>query len=830
MKRNFLFFITVLSCYIITAQDWRKSPAKDDSNYFEVVNKKRQEYTSISKSNSRTDRKKIKQFERWAYFWESRINEDGSFPSPLTTYNEWNNYQQNIPAEKSENLISWTLIGPKVIPESGTTFYAGMGRLNVVTFNPTNSDEIWVGAPGGGIWRSDDAGANWTPKGDNIPNLGVSDIVFHPTNSDIMYMATGDYDGFQNTSIGVLKSTDHGETWVATGLNYEVTQTRLIAHLLIDPNNPDTIFATTNGGIYKSTDAGVNWSLKTTTASFNDIMYKEGSTTTLFATGGRSTTFYISTDNGENWTDSSTGLGNSGRFDIATTAADSEYVVGMNNRNVYESTDGGASWNSLAISTPSGLSTQGGYNQTLLVAPDNKDLIIIGGVDGWRSINGGSTWQKYLDGYWVPGNPFFYVHSDHHDLEFLPGSTTEVFSANDGGLFKGDITTNDVWEDLSSGLSITQYYKVAGTPQNADFLLAGAQDNDITQYNGTEWINRNFGSDGVEALWNYSDSNVAWTCSQAGYVERTTDGWATRTTRLNTPGGARFVWPLEIDPTDPNTIYGGFGNIYSSSNSGDTWTNLNSPGASPRAITVAPSDNQVIYVTDGNGVYITTNGGFSWDTLTLPVNGLVTSIAVNSTNPAEVYICYGRYNDGNRVFKSDNSGTSWTNISGTLPNVPMHKILYLTGGDGDLFLGSDIGVFHRNNSSTDWEVYGEGLPNVISNDLEVHYGTNKLRVATYGRGIWEIPIGSAVLGIGEFEDPNVLTVFPNPSNGEFTIKLADFDSKSEITIYNIIGGVVKSFKTDKINTNVDLSSYSSGVYLVDLKNNNKRIVKKIIVK
>ncbi|MBQ4804369.1 T9SS type A sorting domain-containing protein [Aquimarina sp. MMG015] len=828
MKKTPFLIIATLSCCLLTAQNWRNSPSHDESNYFDIVREKRQEYSSINKSRTRVDRKKIKQFERWAYYWERRINEDGTFPDPMKTYNEWDKYQENNPIQKNTNNANWTLVGPKVIPDSETTFYAGMGRLNVVTFNPNDLDEIWVGSPGGGVWRSNDFGNNWMPKGDNIPNLGVSDIVFDPTNSDIMYLATGDFDGFQNNSIGVLKSTDHGESWQTTGLNYEVKRTRQIAHLLIDPNNTNTIFATTDRGIYKSTDAGANWVVKTATARFNDIMYKEGSTSTLFATNGSSTNFYISTDNGETWTTSSTGLTNGGRFDIATTASNPEFLMGMNNGTIYRSTDGGTSWST--VSSPATLSTQGGYNQTILIAPDDANLVIVGGVDGWRSTDGGSSWEKYLDGYWVPGTPFFYVHSDHHDLEFLPGSSTEVFSANDGGLFVGNIRTNDPWLDLSSGLSITQYYKVAGTPQNADFLLAGAQDNDITQYNGIDWINRNYGSDGVEALWNYSDSNVAYTCSQVGYVERTTDGWATRTTALNTPRGARFVWPLEIDPTDPNTIYGGFGNIYSSSNSGDDWTNMNSPGGAPTAITIAPSNNQVLYVTDGNGVYTTANGGTDWNTLTLPVAGNVTSIAVNSTDPTELYICYGRYNDGNKVFRSNNSGTTWENISGTLPNVPMHKILFLTGGDGDLFLGSDIGVFHRNNTGTDWQIYGQGLPNVISNDLEVHYGTDKLRVATYGRGVWEVSIASNQLGIGEFEDPNVLTIFPNPSNGVFTLKLVDFNNESEITIYNIIGGVVKSFKTNEITNTVDLSSYSAGVYLVDMRNNNKRIVKRVILK
>ncbi len=596
---------------------------------------------------------------------------------------------------------------------------------------------------------------------------------------------------------------------------------------MIDPTATSTIFATTRQGIFKSIDGGTNWALKSTGIGFNDIVYKAGSTTTLFATASGSSRFYISTDNGENWTESSTGITNNGKLDIAVTAADPEQIIAINNRRVYKSTDGGANWN--AITTPGTLSTQGGYNQTVVVSPGDKNLMLIGGVHGWRSMDGGTTWEIYLDGYWQAGRPFFYVHSDHHDLEFLPGSNSIVFSANDGGLFKGDLTSATRWEDLSSGLSITQYYKLAGTPQNANFILAGAQDNDITHYNGTNWINRNYGTDGVEALWNYSDSNMAWTCSQAGSMRRTTNGWATNAQSIATPGGARFVWPLEINPTTPTTIYGGFNSLYRSTDSGDTWTSLNSPGSSPTVITVAPSDDNVIYVSDGNRVYGTTNGGTDWNTLALPVSGNIRSIAVNSTDPTEVYICYGRYNDGNKVFKSSDSGINWTNITGTLPNVPMHKILFLTGGNGDLFLGSDIGVFHRNNTLSDWEILGTGLPNVIVNDIEVHYATQKLRVATYGRGVWEISIASGTLGVEEFAS-NALEIYPNPTQGQFTLLLKEITGESQITVYNIIGGVVKSFKTKKTTIDMDLSQFSSGMYLVDIKNGNKKIVKKLILK
>ncbi|MDY8136831.1 VPS10 domain-containing protein [Aquimarina sp. 2201CG5-10] len=826
MKKVSLSLLLCIASFISTAQDWRQQTFEEGSNYFDIVKNQKEKLSAIRSSKQRSDVKQIKQFERWAYYWETRINDDGTFPNPMQAYHEWNNYQKTHKTQKSSLLAPWTIFGPTVIPESTVGFYAGMGRLNVVTFNPSNTNEIWVGSPGGGVWRSDDSGATWTPKGDDVPNMGVSDLVFDPSNPDTMYMSTGDFDGGDNNSIGVLKSTDHGETWVTTGLNYDVTQSRRIGHLLIDPNNTSTIFATTSNGIFKSTDGGANWALKSLARGFNDIVYKAGSATTLFATESGQTKFYISTDNGENWTESSSGLTNNGKLDIATTAADPEFLMALNRGTVFKSTNGGTSWSTSTV--PPTLSTQGGYNQTIIIAPNNKDLILLGGVDGWRSTNGGTSWVKYLDGYWESGQPFFYVHSDHHDLEFLPGSNTEVFSANDGGLFKGDITSDNAWTDLSSGLAITQYYKIAGTPQNSAFILGGAQDNDVTHFDGTNWNNRNYGSDGVEALWNYSNSDIAYGCSQFGTIQRTTDAWATNPTRLSTPGGARFVWPLEISPTDPNTIYGGFGKVYKSNNQGNIWDNLNSPGSSPRAITIAPSNDQVIYTTDGSGVYMTTNGGTNWSTLTLPSVGTVTSIAINSTDPTEVYICYGGYNNGNKVFKSTDSGANWTNISGTLPNLPANKVLYLTGGDGDLFLGTDVGVFHKDNDAADWQVLGTGIPNVIVNDLEVHYGTGKLRAATYGRGIWETSIAPLILGVRDFED-NVLTISPNPTRGKFSIQLEDIEGESEITVYNIIGGVVKYFKTKELRSDIDISRFSAGIYLVNLKNGGKQTTKKLIL-
>ncbi|OSY88569.1 hypothetical protein WH52_07435 [Tenacibaculum holothuriorum] len=831
-KQITLLSIFILGSFTLQSQnsDWRSAPLYKESNYFEIVSKNKKALKNARSRSDRNSRKKIKQFERWANFWKDRIKPDGSFVSAAHNYNEWIKENQRHSNLRRSRSNSWTLVGPVKLPKSSVSFYPGMGRINTVAFNGTDTQTMYVGTPGGGIWKTTDGGKNWSAKGDNFPNMGVSDIVINPTNTNILYLATGDWDGGQNRSLGVLKSIDAGETWKTTGLTFTLGQNNKISKLLIDPNNPNTIFATTLNSIKRSTDGGNSWSdvFTENNATFNDIEYKIGSNTIIYATSNAGK-FYISTNNGSSWSVASTPSND--RIDFALTAKDPNLILTVDNGGVVrKSTNQGNSWTT--ISTISSYASQGGYNITIAVSPLDTNLILVGGMEGWRSKNGGTTWEKYLDGYWEAGSPYFYVHSDHHDMMFIPG-TNIAFSTNDGGIFKGDASKDTKWEDLSEGIAITQYYNVSGTPKDAGKLIMGAQDNDIAIYDGSNGFKgENPGSDGVEGLWDYSNSNIAWTCSQNGGMNRTLDGFATAAQRVDTPGGAPFVWELEIHPTNPQTIFGGFSDIYKSTNRGDTWTNLNSGVGSIEFISISPSNPNVIYVSGQLGVKKTINGGSSWTNVNLPQGGNVKSIEVHPTKPEEVYIAYSGYSTG-KVYKSDNGGTNWTNITGSLPNIPTHKIIYKTGSsDGELFLATDLGVYYRTNSKNDWVRLGKGLPNVIVHDLEIHYGTEKLRAATYGRGVWETSIEASALGTEDNKLPNsAVNLYPNPTNNkQFTIKLNNLSGTSNVTIYNIIGGVVKNFKLANSSKQVDLNDFSRGLYLVNIKNNGKTITKKLIVR
>lgn len=814
------------------AQNWRTSTLYENSNYFEIVERENQALAPIRENTDRRSKKKIKQFERWAAFWRDRVLPNGRFMSAAHTANLWTSEQARhadaIASGESVASVNWSLLGPTTFPVSNIGFYPGMGRLNAVAFVGNDTNTMYVGAPGGGVWKTTDGGANWIAQGDEFPNMGVSDIVINPVNTNIVYAATGDADGLQNRSVGVLKTIDGSATWNTTGLVFNLGQNDIISKLLIDPNNPDTVFATTRNNIKRTTDGGTTWVDVFTQngALFNDIEYKSGSNNVLFATS-RTGRFYRSTDNGVTWAQVSSPTFN--RMDIALTAANTNMILSIDSGGrIRRSTDDGDSWTQ--ISSIGGFSSQGGYNITLAISPLNENLVLAGGVDGWRSTDGGQTWEKYLDGYWTTGNPYFYVHSDHHDMKFVPG-TNMAISVNDGGIFMGNAQFDNAWADLSSGIAITQYYNVSGTPQNANLLIAGAQDNDIGQYDGNDWIGRNPGSDGVEGLWDYSNSDIAWTCSQAGAMFRTTNGFAS-SQFVNTPFGAPFVWELEIHPTIPTTIFGGFNDIYRSTNRGTSWTNLNSGAGTIEFISISPSNADVIYVSGQSGTMRrTNNGGTSWTAINLPQAGNVKSIEVHPTNPAEVYIAYSGYLAG-KVYRSTNSGFSWTDITGTLPNIPTHKILYRTGTTtNELFLATDLGVYYRNDTIGDWLKLGQGLPNVIVNDIEIHYATSMLRAATYGRGVWEVPVDEAALSVEDNKlVSSAVSIYPNPTiNKSFTITLNNLSGDTNILVYNLIGSVVKEINTTSIEEKINLTGFSKGLYLVKISNDGKTLTKKIVV-
>ena len=255
----------LLPSHFSFSQDWVKKMQDPNVNFYDVqksFNKywekeeKKEKFKSFFtfRKNTEKENEGYVMYKRWEQYIEPRVYPTGD-RSLLKNGNE--QYQKFVEnrAQKSSRMIggNWTPMGAFAVPTNS----GGAGRLNCLTFDPTNFNTMWVGAPAGGLWKSTDAGLTWTTNTDNLPSLGVNAIAIDPTNTNVMYIGTGDQDASDTYGVGVLKSIDGGLTWNITGLNWTTAQGRSVGKILINPNDNNMIFAGSSSGVFKSIDAGV---------------------------------------------------------------------------------------------------------------------------------------------------------------------------------------------------------------------------------------------------------------------------------------------------------------------------------------------------------------------------------------------------------------------------------------------------------------------------------------------------------------------------------------------------------------------------------------------
>ena len=561
-----------------------------------------------------------------------------------------------------------------------------------------------------------------------------------------MYIATGDGNGSDTNSTGVLKSTDGGQTWQTTGLNWTVSQGRRIRRVIMDPDNSEMLLAATSIGLYRTTNGGNSWN-ELLTGNFHDVRANPlASSNTFYAS--TTNTIYRSTNNGANWSTLQT-ISGANRIVLGVSPANNNYVYALCSSNadsgflgLYRSTNSGSSF-TLRSSSPNllgynqtGTDTggQGWYDLCIAIDPTNAEIVYTGGVNTWKSTNGGQTWNIITMWYSCSGCPQA-VHADKHCMEFQNNNT--LWQGNDGGIY---ITTNggNSWQDKINGLVISQLYRL-DLSQTDSRIITGLQDNGTKIRTTTlGWIDR-IGGDGMDCAIRPDNSNVMYGSYQNGNFFRSTNG-GTNFSSLNVPDGDTGAWvtPITIDPNATQTIYTAFKRIHKSTNQGTSWTTIsgNLNNSNLTFLHVAPSNSNYIYTGRSNAMYRTINGGSNWSTMTVPGSGTI-ELAIHPNNPNTIWAVRSNYNAGQKVYKSTNGGSTWTNVSGSLPNLPANCIIYQNGTDDGLYVGMDVGVYYRDNTMEDWELFNEGLPNVQIRDLKIKYDTEEIYAGTYGRGTWK---------------------------------------------------------------------------------------------
>lgn len=585
--------------------------------------------------------------------------------------------------------------------------------------------------------------------------MGINDIII-PSDfetSHTIYIATGDKDSFDNNSIGVLKSTDDGQTWQSTGLSFELSERKQVNRLLIHPQDNNILIAATTEAVYKTIDGGVTWNQELIHQFFIDMEMHPADPDILYGSTFDGEVF-VSIDGGQVWKKNLNDV-TAGRVELAVSPDEPDWVYAItvtgSLKGIYKSTDRGATFikifdgatkNLLSYNDDgSGTTGQGSYDLAMAASPVDANTILVGGINTWRSTDGGLNWS--LVSHWANGGVQV-VHADKHNLRFR--SNGDVWECNDGGIYVSyDQGTS--WHDKTNGMAISQMYKMGSSATEKDEVVTGLQDNGSKLHTATGWEVVN-GGDGTECMIDPVDYRIQYSSSQNGNLFRTLDHYATSTfIKPQAAGAGSWVTPYVLDPQLPNVLYGGFNEVWKSEDRGTSWNKVSTISASAKiqSMAVAPSNSNIVYVAEAGRMWRTLTGGEPFEKVSvIDVHGLISYIAVKHDDPQTVWLtCSGFFNPG--VYETTDGGVHWTNISQGLPLIPVNTIVQnkQATDEIELYAGTDLGVFYKKGNEA-WIPFNEGFPNVIVTELEFYYAPDPtlslLRASTYGRGLWETPV------------------------------------------------------------------------------------------
>ncbi len=711
------------------------------------------------------------------------------------------------------SLNQWEFIGPGNLS----------GRMISVALNPQDPNTIYAGSASGGLWRSRTGGiaGDWQRMDIGYPVLGVGAIAIAPNDSNIMYLGSGEvyrYGGALGGLVvrttrgsygyGIFKSTDAGATWTPS-LDWTNDQQRGVQAMKINPLNSNTIWAATTEGIYKSTNAGATWNDMFTLSMGTDIIIHSVDTNrVMFSAGnfGVIPVIFRTSDGGANW-EQINPITYSGKTLLAPYPSQPDYVyasiadstTGVGS--LWQTTDFGTNWTQLSTASPTGV--QGWYSHFVAVHPTDSSQIIWAGQNQniLKSTNGGISFVGSSS------------YPDHHAYAIDPTNPNILYDANDNGVYRStDFGTSFTY--VSNNLNTGQLY--AGFSNSAtDSSLALVQSQDHIpgyMYQGTLTWNHSSAAD--EAGWtaiNQSNDNIMYAITRnGGSVRKSTNRGVSWFSSGGLSGFGAWNSPLVIASSNPAILYAGKDRIFRSTASGGSWVAMNGgafiDGGNP-ALSLAVSATNPDTIIVGMAPYIgrahvfrSTNGGTSFTDITGPLpDRYPTDVAIDQNNSQVMYAVFSGFGAGH-IFKSTDAGGSWADITGTLPDVPTQAILIDPLNANYLYVGNDIGVFASTDGGTTWASFSEGLPDaILVSDLSYSPSNRMLRASTHGNGAFQIRLPN-ILPTLTLQSPNGGEIFNAGTNQSITWT---GDLVSNVTIeYSTNNGGIWSTITASIAANL----------------------------
>ena len=684
-------------------------------------------------------------------------------------------------------LLNWVERGPNSDvpgPSNGNTRAnngIASGRIRAVMVDSTDPSHntVWIGGVDGGLWKTtniNNSPANWININDNLSNLAVAAICQDPRPGfqNIMYFCTGEsyYNSDAVRGNGVFKSIDGGATWtyLASTSTY-VNGTRILCDYL-----GNVYLATRGTGLLRSTAAsgGAAWTNITPSglnANISDIEITSTAVSGrlhvvsgIYSTQGYRYTDIATTVSAATWTAPVTAFPSFAmRAEIACSGntlyalpADGPQQVPV----IYKSVDGGANWLATGGQPSAGWANQAWYALAADIDPSNPNNCIIGGLDTYKTTDGGTSWVKLSE--WA-GTTGQYVHADIQKILWYENGNKLIFACDGGIHYSTDKGT--IIRDRNVGLRIKQFYSVAIHPSSTNYFLAGAQDNGMHQFSNAGLSNtvEVTGGDGAYTAIDQNEPLFQFGSYIYNQYTRSTNGGVSWNSVILSSTSGQFINPFDYDNT-ANIMYCGDATSsfrrWNNPQTGATSEviNISNMAGKVSAVSVSPyTANKVFFGTDlgkvvqvdGANAVVTASAGTD---LSVGLPGGTVSNINFGTNDLNLIMCESNYGI-NSVWVSTNGGVNWTAIDGNLPDMPVRWVMFYPGDNLKAYIATETGVWETsgiNGASTVWEP-NPSFPTVRTDMIKYRSLDRTIAAATHGRGLWTTTIPNVTTPDLQFE-------------------------------------------------------------------------------
>lgn len=781
---KFFAFLLAFGCYlssygqylqkpsaadIAAAPEWAQLMYADYPNVYEVD----EAYQVYFEEHPYVKSYHTQYYKRWRRAVNDHIQADGFYSLPTDAEKEAKRQQILNQPNAEVKTGNWLLHGPIVTYNTNGVVVSKQANVYSIDQSPSNPMILYCGTEPGEVYKSTDGSASWFNVSLNDPlSGGVYAVEIHPTDPNTVLIGSG----------GVIyKTTDGGLTW--TNVLSGIGRTN---ELLFNASDPTIAYAATAEGFFRSTNGGSNWTAIFTDAT-HDVKANVINDNTIYIvkknTAQDMAEFFISTDAGVTFTQQTNGWHFStdpNRYDggarLAVTPADPNkiytYLIGESKAGdtgyigVYRSDDGGVTWTlpngpaggpydnnhmNLAIGTPTWQYHQGYYNCALMVSSTDPDHILVGGLNLYRSQDGGATFEA-VAGY--VGGPL----DIHVDMQDFRANGNTYWITTDGGIYwSNDFFTTTNFESRMNGVHSSDYW---GFSQgwNEDITIGGLYHNgNMSSYES--WGQDNFlqlgGGEPASGYVNPGENRRVYSSDINGKILPINIGDPVESVGFGIDPNESY-WTVESTELEFHpacysiAITGKDNELWITEDKGVTFNLLHTFGTTATEevtyIEYARSNSDVIYVcqqisSNEGKIWKTTDGGSNWSELTLPVvtNSRKILIQVDPEDENHVWIAFASAGNNQKVYQSTDGGASWTNRTSTILNGQNARwINYIGGSDGGVYYATNQTIYYRNNTLGTWVDFGDGLPVVMPTNISrPFYRDGKIRIGSYGKGIWE---------------------------------------------------------------------------------------------